>query len=365
MDDDDDDWVGSVDARGRPHGRGTLRLGKRSRFEGRMHHGGRRGMGTLYVDEASDDDEGDGAMSRLHVPWLDDAPHGRGVFTEPDGAELRGTWADGALEGCVRELHASGALRFVGGYAGGVRHGEGIELREDGGCLTGTWVEGELHGTRCAYLYPCARGGALVGSWERGTMRRASYQLLGAAAEEEEVGDEAGTETGAGGTEGGDAEGGGGGGGSGGGAGAGGGSGGLEVVPPAAVVHPWVARLVRAAAARHPASAALLPRRDPREPAVSFEGEGGGGEGGAGAGAGSGAGSGVGAGASAGTAAAALGGVAARRSARRLEAEQHEATRVRVAPSGVPGSGLGLWARATLAPGEVAAFILPLTHPPY
>ena len=104
--DDDDDWVGSVDARGRPHGRGTLRLGKRSRFEGRMHHGGRRGMGTLYVDEASDDEpEGDGAMSRLRVPWLDDAPHGRGVFTEPDGAELQGTWADGALEGSVRELH--------------------------------------------------------------------------------------------------------------------------------------------------------------------------------------------------------------------------------------------------------------------
>ena len=123
----------------------------------------------------------------------------------------------------ARELHASGALRFVGEYAGGVRHGEGIELREDGGCLAGTWVEGELHGTRCAYLYPCARGGALVGSWERGTMRRASYQLLGAAAAEEKVGDEAGTETGAGGTEGGDAEGGGGGSG---GAGAGGGGGG-------------------------------------------------------------------------------------------------------------------------------------------
>ena len=101
----DDDWVGSVDARGRPHGRGTLRLGKRSRFEGRMHHGCRRGMGTLYVDEASDDEtEGDGVMSRLRVPWLDDAPHGRGVFTEPDGAELHGTWADGALEGLVLEL---------------------------------------------------------------------------------------------------------------------------------------------------------------------------------------------------------------------------------------------------------------------
>ena len=101
-----DDWVGSVDARGRPHGRGTLRLGKRSRFEGRMHHGGRRGMGTLYVDEASDEEsEGDGELSCLRVPWFHDAPHGRGTFTEPDGAELHGTWADGALEGSVRELH--------------------------------------------------------------------------------------------------------------------------------------------------------------------------------------------------------------------------------------------------------------------
>ena len=46
------DWTGSRDARGRPHGRGTLRLSKRARFEGRMVRGKRSGLGTLFVDEA-------------------------------------------------------------------------------------------------------------------------------------------------------------------------------------------------------------------------------------------------------------------------------------------------------------------------
>ena len=106
-------WSGAYDARGRPHGRGTLWLGKRSRYEGRLRHGRRRGRGTLFVDEASgSDEEGDDEqLSMLRVTWLRDAPNGPGVFTEPGGGELHGTWDDGALQGPVREFHASGTLR--------------------------------------------------------------------------------------------------------------------------------------------------------------------------------------------------------------------------------------------------------------
>ena len=53
-------WRGAVDAEGLPHGRGTLTLGKRARFEGRMAHGSRDGVGCLIVDEgASDSEDGD------------------------------------------------------------------------------------------------------------------------------------------------------------------------------------------------------------------------------------------------------------------------------------------------------------------
>ena len=52
--------TGAVDAEGLPHGRGTLTLGKRARFEGRMAHGSRDGVGCLIVDEgASDSEDGD------------------------------------------------------------------------------------------------------------------------------------------------------------------------------------------------------------------------------------------------------------------------------------------------------------------
>eukprot|EP00965_Chrysotila_dentata_P232359 6198926-Pleurochrysis_carterae.AAC.2 len=44
-------WSGSVDAKGLPHGRGTLVLDGVI-FEGRMHHGERCGLGTLFVSEA-------------------------------------------------------------------------------------------------------------------------------------------------------------------------------------------------------------------------------------------------------------------------------------------------------------------------
>ena len=242
----DEAWEGRFDTRGRPHGRGTLRFGKRSRYEGRMHHGQREGMGTLYVDEASDEDEDEDEVSRLRVAWLHDAPHGRGVFTEPGGAELHGVWVDGALEGAAHEVHASGALRYVGEYSGGLRHGHGVELREDGGVLAGRWAEGALHGPRCCYLYPCVRGGALVGAWEGGRMRRASYRVLTAPVNGVEEQDDVATATD------GTPEG-----------------GGLPAPLPAAVVHPWAAALVRAAAAG--AGDEWLPRRDPREAAVAHE----------------------------------------------------------------------------------------------
>ena len=63
-------WHGAVDGSGRPHGRGTLSMGKRARYEGHMRHGLSDGLGTLYVDEDASDEEGaccddDGEMASV------------------------------------------------------------------------------------------------------------------------------------------------------------------------------------------------------------------------------------------------------------------------------------------------------------
>ena len=179
----DEAWSGPVDHRGRPHGRGTLSLGKRARFEGRMEHGSRSGVGTLVVYESSDDEsnevgEGREALSTLRVRWVGDMPHGAGVFTEPGGAYVHGVWEHGGeLEGLTIEHHPKGALRFCGTYLSGSRNSLGVEIAQDGGALVGTWASGALHGRACAYLYPCRNGGALVGEWRHGVMLAASHHL--------------------------------------------------------------------------------------------------------------------------------------------------------------------------------------------
>ena len=146
----------------------TLEIADGVRYEGRMCHGKRKGMGTLYVDE------GEGRTSALRVRWDEDTPHGPGSFTEPDGGRVVGRWQDGELTGLAHEEHPDGSLRFLGSFAGGLRNGDGVEVHLDGGCLVGHWVEGELHGTHCAYLYPCdAEGFALVGEWRHGRLHRA------------------------------------------------------------------------------------------------------------------------------------------------------------------------------------------------
>lgn len=190
MADDEPVWSGLRDSLNRPTGRGTLQLSKRARYEGHMAGGERSGRGVLVVDEGcSSDEEGHRDMpiytSSLRVSWRDDAPCGPGVFTEPDGASVHGQWIKGMLHGPVIERHSDGGLRFAGAYRNGQREGFGVEVRADGGALVGAWVGGELHGSRCAFLYPCRRGGALVGEWRRGVMLRAVFAEVKASPNEE------------------------------------------------------------------------------------------------------------------------------------------------------------------------------------
>ena len=64
--------------------RGSLFLGKRCRYMGRVIGGMRAGRGTLFVDE------GDGRESILSTMWREDLPLGQGAIVEPDGSRVVG-----------------------------------------------------------------------------------------------------------------------------------------------------------------------------------------------------------------------------------------------------------------------------------
>ena len=153
-------YEGPVDADGKPHGRGRLRLDEDGAwYQGRFEHGAKHGRGTLHFPPDSDDDDdddGDGD-DRLLFPrtgayvkgtFRDDAVEGRATYHDVDGSWLEGRYARGVLldGGEVTEYHPGGAVRFRGAYEGGVRHGDGVEWRADGGVLRGTWREGDAPG---------------------------------------------------------------------------------------------------------------------------------------------------------------------------------------------------------------------------
>ncbi|KOO24511.1 hypothetical protein Ctob_002766 [Chrysochromulina tobinii] len=77
--------------------RATVHLGKRARYEGRVHDEERHGLGTLFIDE------GDGEESALRVTWRHDVPHGVGSLVEPDGGRVSGHWYDGSREALTRD----------------------------------------------------------------------------------------------------------------------------------------------------------------------------------------------------------------------------------------------------------------------
>jgi hypothetical protein len=85
-------WEGERDARGRPHGKGEMRLGVGGDvYAGDMRHGVR---------------------------------HGRGEYTYAAGTSYKGAFVEGAFDGKGRETYGNGAA-YAGEFSGGKRHGHG------------------------------------------------------------------------------------------------------------------------------------------------------------------------------------------------------------------------------------------------
>ena len=162
-------YQGKRSSDGSPHGRGTLLWPKSgNRFEGRFHHGKRRGRGTLYFEDGS----------TLSGTYVDDELEGIATYVYPDGRYMEAEDHDGEMNGCFTEYTPDGRILAKGRHKDNVRSGLLQAFDEFDGILQGVVnEEGLLSGGGIAYIYPDHRT-ALVGTFENGVMKSAKPAVL-------------------------------------------------------------------------------------------------------------------------------------------------------------------------------------------
>lgn len=163
-DDDEGVYSGGLNARGEPHGRGSLLFASGACFMGHFADGVKHGPGRWRFDGGDE----------LRGRWQHGVLQGRAAyFSADDGSLVEGEWRDDLCHGPARELGAAGDVRFEGTYRRGARHGPGRLHLAGGGCLQGAWVDGELSDDAARFAYP--DGSTLRGRWHRGRMLAATY----------------------------------------------------------------------------------------------------------------------------------------------------------------------------------------------
>ena len=140
-----DQYSGSVDNNGHPHGRGSMFWEDSVRFEGKFSHGDRVGRGTLYF--------GDGGY--LTGVYTEDTLNGVGRYVFNDETELVGMFRDGELNGLVQKYSPDGEMTFYGHYKDNIPFGNVCSYDEWGGMVCGgVDKRGDLTGSGISYVYP-------------------------------------------------------------------------------------------------------------------------------------------------------------------------------------------------------------------
>ena len=131
-----------MDAEGRYHGHGTLRLLNGNKYTGEFVHGVFEGHGSYTFHTTNTTYEGQ---------WQNGAKSGRGRETYSDGSVYIGEYAAGEREGKGRMEYGGDRGVFDGGWKDGRKHGEGkVKERVDGKWRwrKGQWVDGRLQRTK-------------------------------------------------------------------------------------------------------------------------------------------------------------------------------------------------------------------------
>lgn len=168
-------YIGSLDGKGRRHGRGAM-VFKDGTYEGDWRHGKQTGVGT-YVWTSG---------SRYQGEWLDGRFEGKGTYTWPSGATYTGQWKNGRKHGQGRFLWANGTLyegqfqedkkmgfgeytsgsdntKYIGEYVDDKMHGEGTYLFSDGARYVGQFANNNFDGVGC---YTTPDGTSYVGQFK-------------------------------------------------------------------------------------------------------------------------------------------------------------------------------------------------------
>jgi hypothetical protein len=147
---------------GKPHGEGTLRGIKNSKYKylGQWKNGRSHGKGTsTYADG-----------SKYVGEWMDDTKNGQGTLTYADGTKYDGGYKDGKKHGLGTETYPNGD-EFVGDWRDDYFHGEGTytygpESKWAGDKYVGEFKFNEYHGYG---THTYANGDKYVGEWTHDT----------------------------------------------------------------------------------------------------------------------------------------------------------------------------------------------------
>jgi len=118
-----------------PHGRGVYTWPDGDKYEGEWKGGKPNGRG---VDTGPDGQKYDGE-------WKDGKQNGRGIYTWPDGDKYEGEWKDGMQNG--RGIYTwSDGQKYDGEWKDGKQHGFGKMTYPDGKIVEGMWRDDEFVG---------------------------------------------------------------------------------------------------------------------------------------------------------------------------------------------------------------------------
>ena len=77
--------------------------------------------------------------------WLNNQPHGQGVYTWKDHGTYQGEFCEGKLAGFGRRVYVSGNV-YEGGFKDNRKHGEGTMTFKVGDKYEGHWENDQMHG---------------------------------------------------------------------------------------------------------------------------------------------------------------------------------------------------------------------------
>jgi len=130
--DNDGEYVGSIDKNKIPNGAGTLIFSDGNKYEGEWKDGEINGRGTYtYYD-------GNQYIGEFKK-WK---KHGQGTYTWSDGNKYEGEWKDGEINGRGTYTYYDGN-QYIGEFKKWKKHGQGTYTWSDGKKYEGEWKDGE------------------------------------------------------------------------------------------------------------------------------------------------------------------------------------------------------------------------------